>query len=37
MLEIATKERNQPGLTPDEEYTHMTLVVPARRAAAARE
>lgn len=24
MLEIATKERNQPGLTPDEEYTHMT-------------
>jgi len=25
MLEIATKERNQPGLTPDEEYTHMTL------------
>lgn len=25
MLEIATRERNQPGLTPDEEYTHMTL------------
>lgn len=25
MLEIATKERGQPGLTPDEEYTHMTL------------
>jgi alpha-galactosidase len=25
MLEIATKERNQPGLTPDEEYTHFTL------------
>jgi alpha-galactosidase len=25
MLEIATAERNQPGLTPDEEYTHMTL------------
>ncbi len=25
MLEIATKERNQAGLTPDEEYTHMTL------------
>jgi len=25
MLEIATKEHNQPGLTPDEEYTHMTL------------
>jgi len=25
MLEIATKEQNQPGLTPDEEYTHMTL------------
>ena len=25
MLEIATKERNQPGLTPEEEYTHMTL------------
>jgi alpha-galactosidase len=25
MLEIATKERNQPGLTPDEDYTHMTL------------
>ncbi len=25
MLEIATKERNQPGLTPNEEYTHMTL------------
>jgi alpha-galactosidase len=25
MLEIATQERNQPGLTPDEEYTHMTL------------
>jgi alpha-galactosidase len=24
MLEIGTKERNQPGLTPDEEYTHMT-------------
>jgi len=25
MLEIGTKESNQPGLTPDEEYTHMTL------------
>ena len=25
MLEIATAERGQPGLTPDEEYTHMTL------------
>jgi len=25
MLEIATAERNQPGLTPNEEYTHMTL------------
>lgn len=25
MLEIGTHERNQPGLTPDEEYTHMTL------------
>jgi alpha-galactosidase len=25
MLEIATKERNQPGLTTAEEYTHMTL------------
>jgi alpha-galactosidase len=25
MLEIGTKERNQPGLTPDEEYTHITL------------
>ncbi len=25
MLEIGTKEHNQPGLTPDEEYTHMTL------------
>ena len=25
MLEIATKEKNQPGLTPEEEYTHMTL------------
>jgi alpha-galactosidase len=25
MLEIATKESNQPGLTPDEEYTHITL------------
>jgi alpha-galactosidase len=25
MLEIATKEHNQPGLTPDEEYTHITL------------
>ncbi|HVU33818.1 MAG TPA: putative Ig domain-containing protein [Opitutaceae bacterium] len=24
MLEIGTKEHNQPGLTPDEEYTHMT-------------
>jgi len=24
MLEIGTKEKNQPGLTPDEEYTHMT-------------
>jgi alpha-galactosidase len=25
MLEIGTKERSQPGLTHDEEYTHMTL------------
>jgi alpha-galactosidase len=25
MLEIATRERHQPGLTPNEEYTHMTL------------
>ena len=25
MLEIATKEKSQPGLTPDEEYTHMTF------------
>ena len=25
MLEIGTRERNQPGLTPDEEYTHMTI------------
>jgi alpha-galactosidase len=25
MLEIATAERGQPGLTADEEYTHMTL------------
>ena len=25
MLEIATQEKNQPGLTPDEEYLHMTL------------
>jgi alpha-galactosidase len=25
MLEIANAEHNQPGLTPDEEYTHMTL------------
>ncbi len=25
MLEIATSEPKQPGLTPDEEYTHMTL------------
>ena len=25
MLEIATKERDTPGLTPDEEYTHMTI------------
>jgi alpha-galactosidase len=25
MLEIGTHENNQPGLTPDEEYTHMTL------------
>ena len=25
MLEIGTKEKGQPGLTPDEEYTHMTL------------
>jgi alpha-galactosidase len=25
MLEIATAERNQPGLTHNEEYTHMTL------------
>jgi alpha-galactosidase len=25
MLEIATKEKNQPGLTGPEEYTHMTL------------
>lgn len=24
MLEIGTKEKNQPGLTQDEEYTHMT-------------
>ncbi len=24
MLEIATKEHNQPGLAPEEEYTHMT-------------
>lgn len=24
MLEIANKEKGQPGLTPDEEYTHMT-------------
>lgn len=25
MLEIGTHEKNQPGLTPDEEYTHMTI------------
>ena len=25
MLEIATAEENQPGLTPNEQYTHMTL------------
>jgi alpha-galactosidase len=25
MLEIASKEKTQPGLTPDEEYTHITL------------
>jgi alpha-galactosidase len=25
MLEIGTHENNQPGLTPDEEYTHMTI------------
>jgi alpha-galactosidase len=25
MLEIGTAEHGQPGLTPDEEYTHMTL------------
>jgi alpha-galactosidase len=25
MLEIGTRENKQPGLTPDEEYTHMTL------------
>jgi alpha-galactosidase len=25
MLEIGTKERTQPGLTPEEEYTHMTI------------
>lgn len=25
MLEIGTKERKQPGLTPDEEYTHMSF------------
>lgn len=25
MLEIATRERGNPGLTADEEYTHMTL------------
>ena len=25
MLEIGTKERGQPGLTHDEEYTHMTI------------
>jgi alpha-galactosidase len=25
MLEIGTHERNQPGLTPDQEYTHMTI------------
>ena len=25
MLEIGTKEQGEPGLTPDEEYTHMTL------------
>ncbi|HVU31914.1 MAG TPA: putative Ig domain-containing protein [Opitutaceae bacterium] len=24
MLEIGTREKGQPGLTPDEEYTHMT-------------
>ncbi len=25
MLEIATHEKTQPGLTPDEEYAHMTI------------
>jgi alpha-galactosidase len=25
MLEIGTHEKGQPGLTPDEEYTHMTI------------
>ena len=25
MLEIGTREKGQPGLTPDEEYTHMTI------------
>jgi alpha-galactosidase len=25
MLEIGTCEKNQPGLTPDEEYAHMTI------------
>jgi alpha-galactosidase len=25
MLEVGTKENGQPGLTPDEEYTHITL------------
>lgn len=25
MLEVGTKEKNQPGLTPDEEYTHITV------------
>ncbi|HXC34295.1 MAG TPA: putative Ig domain-containing protein [Candidatus Acidoferrales bacterium] len=25
MLEIGTREKGQPGLTPDEEYTHVTI------------
>jgi alpha-galactosidase len=25
MLEVGTREKGQPGLTPDEEYTHITL------------
>ncbi len=25
MLEIGTRRKNQPGLTPDEEYAHMTI------------